>query len=474
MRHPPSPARLAVVGAALLAGGCAALHPPAPATVELRDSAPVVIDGESTGSWPEAQWWKSYGDATLDALVDLAVGTGPSIASADARIRAAEQDVRAAGAALGLKVNATGSFTRQRLSDNGMLPPEFLGFHWYDQSDLGIAVRYQFDWWGKQHAAMEGAINRARAVAAERQVATLGLAAAVTQAYFSWQADAAMVALQEQSVALRERLLQIAEARQAAGLQNADAALDASRQLAAQREQLAMAQGARQLELVNLAGLLGVDAVALPPLSAQPLPRVSTTLPADAGTNLLARRPDIQASRWRVEAALRDTDVTRASFYPDISLRALAGLSSIEIGHLLETGSRAPQFGIAIDLPLFDAGLRRARHGAAEAQLDLAVAAYNDSVVNAARQAGTAATLLAQAGQQRDQREQQLASAQALSAAAAGRLRAELTHAGPGIAARLAEVSEQQQLVSVNLAAVLADVQLKQALAGNAASGEQP
>ncbi len=228
-----------------------------------------------------------------------------------------------------------------------------------------------------------------------------------------------------------------------------------------------MVRGAQQLDLVNIAGLLGVDAAALPALAARPLPRVTTTLPADVGTNLLARRPDIQASRWRVEAALRDTDAARASFYPDISLHALAGLSSIDVGKLLETGSRAPQFGFAIDLPLFDAGLRRARHRAAEAGLDIAVAAYDDAVVNAAHEAGAAAAALEQAGAQREQREQQLAAAQSLSTAAHARLVGELTHAGPTLAAGLAEISDQEQLVRVNLAAVLADVQLKQALGGS-------
>jgi multidrug efflux system outer membrane protein len=459
-----------VAGLSLLAA-CAALHPPPAARAELRQSAPVVAES-GNGKWPQAQWWQAYGDPTLDQLVGIAIGDGPSIAGADARIRAAEQAVQVAGAALGLSVNAQAGFTRQRLSDNGMIPPEFLGFHWYDQSDIGVAVRYQFDWWGKQRAAVEGAVDLARAAAAERQAAALGLASAVAQAYFTWQSDAARVALQEQAVALRERLLAIAQARQAADLENSDAVIDARRRLAAQRESLAVASGAQRLGVVTLAALLGVDAGALPPLTARALPRAEASLPDDLGTNLLARRPDIQASRWRVEAALRDTDVARAGFYPDISLHALAGLSSVDIGKLLETGSRAPQFGIALDLPLFDAGLRRARHGAALANLDLAIAAYDDAVVTAARQAGAAAAALAQAGAQRSERELQLSAARELAAAADARLQGSLAHAGPLVQARLAELDEQDQLQRVDLAAVLADVQLKQALAGNPAPME--
>ncbi len=223
---------------------------------------------------------------------------------------------------------------------------------------------------------------------------------------------------------------------------------------------------------MNLAGLLGVDATALPALTARALPMVSAALPDDLGTNLLARRPDIQASRWRVEAALRDTDSARASFYPDISLHALAGLSSIDVGKLFETGSRAPQFGFALDLPLFDAGLRRARHSAAQASLDIAIAAYDDAVVNAAREAGAAVATLQQAGQQREQRTQQITAAHALTVSADARQQRELTHAGPGLIARLSELAEQEQLVRLDLAAVLADVQLKQALGGEPAPRE--
>jgi outer membrane protein, multidrug efflux system len=472
-----NPARLqplAGVALALLCASCAALRPPQRLQANLRETAPVVAQTTvGTSPWPDSQWWKRYGDPTLDQLVETAIGTGPTIAGADARIRAAQEQVRVAGAALGLNVNAQASFTRQRLSDNGMIPPEFLGFHWYEQSDIGVAVRYQFDWWGKQRATMEAAIDRSRASAAERQAATLGLAAAVSQAYFAWQADTARVALQEQAVALRDRWLTLATARRGADLDNADAVLDASRTLANQREQLAMARGARQLDFVNLAGLLGVAANALPALTPRPLPVVSASLPENAGTNLLARRPEIQASRWRVEAALRDTDATRANFYPDISLHALAALSSIDVGKLLETGSRAPQFGFAIDLPLFDAGLRRAQHSAAAAGLDIAVAAYNDAVINAAREAGVAVATLEQAGAQREQRLQAVAAAQSLSSSAAARLRSELTHAGPALLAQLNELTEQEQLLRVNLAAVLADVQLKQALGGDPAQGQE-
>jgi len=462
-----------LAGCALLAagaaiGGCAALHPPPPATVTLPEHLPLVTQGEvAAGQWPGARWWESYGDPALNELIDAAVSRAPDLAAADSRVRQAEAQVRMASAAMGLQVDATAALSRQRLSDNGMIPPEFLGFHWYDQSDMGVVARYQFDWWGRQQAAIEASVDRVRAVAAERQAAAQLLAASIATTYFGWQADVAREALQQQAVSLAGEYLATAQRRIDAGLEPADRAIEAQRSLALQRERLEVLRGSRQLRVVTLAGLLGIDAAQLPVLAARPLPPVAAALPADAGTNLLARRADILASRWRVEAALRDTDIERAGFYPDISLNALAGLSSVDVGRLLRAGSAAPRFGIAVDLPLFDAGARRARHDNSLAALDAAVADYESTIVQAAREAGTALATLQQAAARREHGATQLMAAQALAANARLRLERGLVPRGPLLAARLDEKQLQAELIQMDLAAVQADVQLRQALGGD-------
>jgi outer membrane protein, multidrug efflux system len=460
-------------GALAVLSACASLHPPPRIAATLADHAPVVTqDLAAGGTWPGGQWWTAYDDPVLTRLVELAVGNGSDIAGADARLRQAQDEVRVAAAASGMQVGASAGFSRQRLSDNGMFPPEFLGYHWYDQADLGISLRYQFDWWGKQRAALEGAINRSRAVAAERQAAALILAAKVAEAYFGWLGDSNRMALQEQVITLQEKVLANVQRRIAAQLESADRATEATLQLAVQREQLEVLKGSRRLRIVTLAALTGVNAAALPQLSVRPLPRAATRLPDDVGTNLLARRPDIVASRWRVEAALRDTDVQRANYYPDVSLNALAALSAIDPGRLLRADSATPRLGVAADLPLFDAGLRRARHEASQAALEAAIADYDATVINAARDAGAAAVALQQADLQRRQREQQLESATALTAAARARVAGQLTHVGPQLEAGLRELAAQDALLRIDLDALAADIQLKQALGGDLAAME--
>src|ERR1700694_1623341 len=50
-------------------------------------------------SWPPDLWWHGYGDPQLDALVAEALAGSPSLEIAQARLRAAQAQAIAAGAA---------------------------------------------------------------------------------------------------------------------------------------------------------------------------------------------------------------------------------------------------------------------------------------------------------------------------------------------------------------------------------------
>jgi multidrug efflux system outer membrane protein len=446
---------------------CACAAPPR-AQPTLRGEVPLALQGTVLPpvGWPEARWWNTYRDDVLSQLVDRALAGAPRIAAASARIAAAREQVRVAGAAQGATVELNAQFDRLRLSDNGLLPTEFLGFSWYNQADLGLMVRYQLDWWGKQRASIDAAVDRARSLAVEQRAAGISLSAAVAQEYFGWQADSARIELARQRLALLGEERRLSERRIGAHLENADALRRLDQQQASAEESLAVLQVSQRLRVVALAGLLATDESALPGLTPRDLPAVSSGLPAQTGLDLLAHRPDVVASRWRVEAATRDTDVIRASYYPDVSLRALAGLSSIELGKLLESGSAAPRVGAALNLPLFDAGLRDARHGAARAVLDEAVASYNDAVVAAARELGTAVQRVASTATQQALRYRARAAVEALLASARARVNGGLTHRGPELAARSQLLAAQDSLVQIEFERLAADIQLQVALGG--------
>src|SRR5450631_4134365 len=271
--------RSAMLLMTLLSVACAGL-PSKPKPALLSSEAPyTALDGGGGGDWPAAEWWKRYQDPTLDQLIELAGATSPTLATAHARFDSARQSVRLAGAAAGAHVTASADMDRQRLSDNGLFPPQLLGFTWYNQSDLGLQTSYTFDWWGKQRDSVEAAVDQAHAAQADRSAAALMLASSIADAYFGWQADQGRIALARERARVVEQEGSIAAARVKADL---DAAEDTHRSdlaLAAAREQVAGLEGSAKLRVVTLAALVGRSIAELPPLQARPLPALSGSLP---------------------------------------------------------------------------------------------------------------------------------------------------------------------------------------------------
>jgi multidrug efflux system outer membrane protein len=444
--------------------GCAGL-PPKPSAVVLPTEAPL-SDLNGAGSWPAQDWWKQYQDPTLDELIEMALRYSPTLATARARFESARQSVRIESAASGAHLQANGDASRQRLSDNGLFPPQLLGFTWYNQMDLGLQASYTFDWWGKQRDAVEAAMDEAHASQADRSAAALMLASSVADTYFGWQADQSRLALAREREITVQREAAVTAARIGAELDSAEESQRAAAALASVREQIAVLEGSSALRVVALAALVGRAAAELPPLAPKPMPSVVGTLPDDVRIDLIARRADITASRWRVEAAQRSRESARAEFFPDLSINALIGVQSIHMSTLIEYGSRVPSGVVAVHLPLFDAGRLKARYGATQSALDEAVAVYQDTLVNAARDVATQASTLAQLSAQKTQREIELDAALNLKISAAARVRQGLNDSRAELSATDAWIAQQDALLELDAAAVSADIGLKRALGG--------
>ncbi|MBU6199588.1 MAG: efflux transporter outer membrane subunit [Xanthomonadaceae bacterium] len=456
---------LLAIAASALVAGCAI--PPRPAHPDVAHAALLAgIESSSTAAWPDRAWWTRYHDAQLDDLQARALRDAPTLVVARARLDQAERYVDVARADAGATVSGNAQLQRDRLSEQGLIPSQFLGFNWYGQGDLGLSFNYDFDFWGSHGADIAAATDRARAAAAERDSAASMIAAAVADTYFGWQADQARLAIAREIVAGYTRGRTIAAARAHQGLDANDVVHRADAELAAAREQVAMLEGDTRIQLAALAGLLGVAPADLPKLTAHSLPPATAALPANAGLDLIARRADVAASRWRVEAALKDVDVARAAFYPDVSLSAMAGFSSIDLGKLLSPGSTVFAAGPALHLPIFEGGRLRARFGVSQAALAAAVADYRAAVVDAAREVSAQALKLRQIQERRQQSAEQLAAKAQLLASARARMRQGLSDAVPALDA--GETLDRQRDASVQLdaAALSAEIALTRALGG--------
>lgn len=463
-----------VVAVAMALAGCAIpskVQPPA-----LRDEVPLAgLEAPARAGWPDAEWWRQYSDPQLDDLIARAMKGSPDLAQAQSRLESAQQSIRIAAAQAGLSINGSAQVTRQRMSENGLIPSKFLGFTWYNQGDLGVQAQYDFDWWGKQRATIEAAVDQARAAEAQRSAAALAIQNAVADTYFGWLADEARIDVARKQVATQDQYVRVEALRVRQGVDLPDDAQKARIQQASARELLVALESSAKIRQTALASLLGVAPAELPTLAPRPLPAIDGGLPANVGVDLIARRPDIAASRWQVEAALKQTDAARAEFFPDISLSAMAGLSSIDLDKMFNASSRVFSLTPALHLPIFNSGLLQANFRASKAQLDAAVAQYNATVLSAARDISLQSLTAQQLAARRKEQAAQIVANETLLASAQARARQGVRDIRESLGAQGQLLQTRDDALSLQAQALSTDLSLIKALGGGyRVTGEHP
>lgn len=465
IRHGMAQRAALACAVALAVAGCsipAKLGHPA-----IRDDVPLAgLQTSTRAGWPDAEWWRQYNDPQLDQLIAMAMKGSPDLTEAHARIDSAQQSIRVAKAQAGLSVDGSAQVARQRLSDNGLIPPKFLGFTWYNQGDIGVQAQYDFDWWGKKRNTIEAAVDQAHAAEAQHSAAALAIQSTVADTYFGWLADEARIGIARQSVQTQEQLLRIAQLRVRQGVDRPDTVQSAQAQLAATRQLLVALESSERIRQAALASLLGVSPAQLPPMEPRALPATNSGLPDNIGVDLMARRPDIAASRWQVESALRQTDVARAEFYPDISISAMAGLSSIDLDKMFNSGSRVFALTPALHLPIFTSGLLDANYGVSRAQLDAAVAQYNSTVLSAARDVATQSLTAQQLDGRRKEQAREITANQQLFDNAQSRVKRGVSDIRETLGAKAQLLQLQDDDVNLHAQALSTDVSLIKALGG--------
>lgn len=368
---------------------CAALPHPAPARVAKAPQTYATAQSLAAPSrdWPEDAWWTAYGDAQLNGLMAEALAGAPDLAAAQARVRKAEALTSAARSHQLPTLSANGSVQELKQSYNYGIPPQFVPHGYNEYGNLTLNFNWELDFWGKNRAAVAAAVSDARAAQADAAEARLMLSTNVAAAYADLARLYAERDVAERAMAVQGETSKLVQSRVANGLdtlgeqRQAEAnPLQAKADLESIDEQIALTRNA----LAALAGagpdrglsLARPSAAALKPLG----------LPAELAANLVGRRPDVTAARWRAEAAAQRIHEARAAFFPDVNLAAFIGVQSLRLSKFLSPGSDIGSVGPAVSLPIFEGGSLRAGLRGAEADRDAAVASYDAAVTEAFRQ----------------------------------------------------------------------------------------
>ncbi len=355
------------------------------------ESKPVALKKPSPKFSVTAKWWTIFRDDQLDSLIEEAIENSPTIRIAQARIRQAKSMADVSGADLYPQLDANGSAVRERISAKGYFPPP-LGGSTLNLGQLTLDFDYEFDWWGRNRAALDAALNETSVTEAEAVETRLLLGLAVAQTYFALQADLAKLNTSKQILARQEALLDLARFRAKSGIDSDDRASQMAGLLAQEKIGISKLDEAVKLGRSQISALLGKPQNAEKPIAARidPPPPLPSSIPADS----IGQRPDVMAQQYRLAAASNRIDQAKAEFFPNIDLSAYAGVQSIGFGNLFKGGSDIASFGPAIHLPIFGGGRLRANLGEKYAEYDIAVEEYNRMVIGAMRDVAQASTSL--------------------------------------------------------------------------------
>ena len=343
--------------------------------------------------WPTENWWQQYADAQLDRLVAKAWASNPGLQEVRARADKANAYQEYYDADRAPQVDAAGGVSRSRLSRSEDFAGQ--GNRYVSVRSLGVTFDYDLDLWGGKRSAWEASVNQARAAEVELQSARLLLAANVVKAYnqltYAWD----VVDLSERDLKRLRNLQSLTGDRFHNGLDNKSQLQRVDGLVARAEASLLGARSDVEIARLQLSALLGagVDG-ARDIVRPKPLKSTEAALPESLPAELLGRRPDIVAARWRVEAESRTVASVKTRFYPNINLRAAGGIHAMSGDSFNDTVSRFWNITPTVTVPLFDAGRLRADLKQSNADLDLAIARYNATLNTALHQVATSVTEL--------------------------------------------------------------------------------
>ena len=449
----------------VLLAGCVLPPKESPHPAALANTR-IGLTGAAVEPVPDA-WWQSFGDPQLDRLIRAGLQDSPTLAQAQARVADALAHSQIAQSKLLPSANLDASALYQRGPENYLFPPAQAG-HTFWMGQAGASLSWDLDFFGKQANAVHQAQALTHSAELDVENAKLMLGTAIALAYVELYRENALADIAERSAAQRENIVAITRRRVAAGVDTQLELRQAEGQLPQAHVARDQAQAAADLAVHQLAELTGQGADAYAAI-ARPVLNLDAALPVPTALpiNLLARRPDVLSARLQIAAADSQRLSDRAAFYPDINLKALAGIGAFGWNNLVQSSALGFGAGPFISLPLFDGGRLRAQYKSSEAQLDGAIAGYNDAVLRAVQQTADQLTGIEALARERVEQQQTLEANEAAYKLAEERYRAGLASYLSVLNAETQVLSARQTMVDIVANQAVARVTLLSAVGGS-------
>lgn len=461
---------LLVLGTLLAVAGCGILEPTLPeADPQIAPEWPIPpttteTDGVQPAEAPpdttiaDIGWRDFFVDPNLEELIGISLENNRDLRMAVLNVERARGLYRIQRADRVPSLNASASMTRGG-GENLFLTEAY-------SAEL-VVPGFELDLFGRVRNLSEAALRDYLAQEQTHRATQLSLISEVANAYLALVADRELQRVAEAALKNRQEELGLTERRFELGAASSLEVNQAQIEVETARSDVWQFAG-QVAQDVNALTLLTGTTVDPALLSAEVDLQASgiEPLPAQLPSEVLLRRPDVQAAEFRLRAANALIGAARAAFFPSITLTGSVGSASTDLSNLFESGTDAWSFVPQIVQPIFQGGRLRANADVANIDRDIALAEYERTIQASFREVADTLALTQTLAEQRKSREALLEAA--LRANELSRIRYE---AGSDsylvlLDAQRTLYAAQQALVSTRLAEQANRVNLYKALGG--------
>jgi multidrug efflux system outer membrane protein len=356
-----SASRIAALGAVFVSG-CDLAPVYDPPQLLLPDSyqgtTPFQVAQPEAESSARGDWWESFGDPELNKLEKELERANPTLEAAAEAYSQARDLAAEAQSRLYPHIGLDGGVSDNKQSQNRLFRGGG-GPNVQASNEIGGAAAWEPDFWGAIRNRARAQKRLAQASAADLETGRLSLEAALANDYASLRGLDVQLEVLRQSIVSYEQAVDVTRLRSEGQIASGLDLARALSQLSTAKAQEIDAALQRDLLQHAIAVLVGAMPSRFTIVPAQGFALTVPEIPAGLPSELLQRRPDIASAERRMAAANASIGVSRAAFYPNITLRGAAGFQDTAF-NLLSVPNSLWSVGAGAVLPLFEGGLRRA------------------------------------------------------------------------------------------------------------------
>ena len=318
-------------------------------------------------------WWEQWNDPRLSELIKASQQYNTDIRIAQGNLRVAQATLAIAEA--GLFPSLSGSSDGQRTHRYGSGSNSF---------GIGLNGTWTIDAGGR-YAAMKAATFDLLSTEATLADVQTEIASQVANAYINLKLFQKQLEVARQNLETQKESLQIADWRYKAGLVDSTDVDQARTSYEQTRsiipEYLSSIQENRNL-LATLTNKKPEDIIVDDFVSMPVAPQnLALSIPGET----LRKRPSVRQAEATVKSAMAKHTQARSALYPSLSIGGNFGLSATTVGSLGEVGTHTSSIFGSLNLPIFNAGELRAQVEAKDAQVAIANAQYEASLLSAVK-----------------------------------------------------------------------------------------